>query len=220
MATASGTVPSCIQQQQQQQKDSLLLHERKDGECLVSSSSQHQQSVVSSSTPSIVAATINNNQSGCNSSGGGSVNCSPDITGGSSISDKILGGGGAAAATQVCICATVSFMDIKSAAKAHHAEHKLDDKVLTTEYYEPSSVGVTGGSSIIAMSTSNYKHSSKMNNNSVPLTANTITNGPVPYNSSQGLGPVVAASTYSSNVPGISSSRFLSSHGLVFCPLL
>jgi hypothetical protein len=36
--------------------------------------------------------------------------------------------------------ATVSFMDIKSAAKAHTAEHKFDDRLLTTEYYEPTSL--------------------------------------------------------------------------------
>lgn len=35
-------------------------------------------------------------------------------------------------------CATVSFMDIKSAAKAHNAEHTLDEHLLSTEYYEPS----------------------------------------------------------------------------------
>jgi hypothetical protein len=36
------------------------------------------------------------------------------------------------------ICATIAFMDIKSASKAHLAEHKFDDRILTTEYYEPS----------------------------------------------------------------------------------
>lgn len=29
-------------------------------------------------------------------------------------------------------------MDIKSASKAHTSEHKFDDRILTTEYYEPS----------------------------------------------------------------------------------
>lgn len=38
------------------------------------------------------------------------------------------------------ICATIAFMDIKSASKAHLAEHKLDDRILTTEYYEPSTM--------------------------------------------------------------------------------
>ncbi|GLG98138.1 uncharacterized protein GBIM_04747 [Gryllus bimaculatus] len=33
------------------------------------------------------------------------------------------------------LCATVAFMDIKSAAKAHNMEHKLDER--STEYYEP-----------------------------------------------------------------------------------
>ncbi|XP_055614579.1 protein split ends-like [Uranotaenia lowii] len=36
------------------------------------------------------------------------------------------------------VCATIAFMDIKSASKAHTAEHKFDDRILTTEYYEPS----------------------------------------------------------------------------------
>lgn len=43
------------------------------------------------------------------------------------------------------VCATVAFMDIKSASKAHTAEHKFDDRVLTTEYYEPSSIPSTSG---------------------------------------------------------------------------
>ncbi|EDS37284.1 conserved hypothetical protein [Culex quinquefasciatus] len=38
----------------------------------------------------------------------------------------------------ISICATIAFMDIKSASKAHTAEHKFDDRILTTEYYEPS----------------------------------------------------------------------------------
>lgn len=42
------------------------------------------------------------------------------------------------------ICATVSFMDIKSASKAHNAVHKFDDRILTTEYYEPSSIPQIG----------------------------------------------------------------------------
>ncbi|XP_044596921.1 protein split ends isoform X4 [Cotesia glomerata] len=33
--------------------------------------------------------------------------------------------------------ATVAFMDIKSAAKAHAIEHTLDERALTTQYYEP-----------------------------------------------------------------------------------
>ncbi|XP_046405339.1 msx2-interacting protein-like [Ischnura elegans] len=44
--------------------------------------------------------------------------------------DEESGGGGG-------MCATVAFMDIKSAAKAHDAEHTLEDRSLTTEYYEP-----------------------------------------------------------------------------------
>lgn len=38
------------------------------------------------------------------------------------------------------ICATVSFMDIKSASKAHAIDHKLDEHSLTTEYHEPAPI--------------------------------------------------------------------------------
>lgn len=46
---------------------------------------------------------------------------------------KLLPGSGGS------LCATVAFMDIKSASKAHNSEQKLDEHVLSTEYYEPSS---------------------------------------------------------------------------------
>lgn len=49
---------------------------------------------------------------------------------------KLLGGRG----EKDEVCATVSFMDIKSAAKAHHSEQKLDERVLTTEYHEPAAI--------------------------------------------------------------------------------
>ncbi|XP_021929179.1 msx2-interacting protein-like [Zootermopsis nevadensis] len=42
------------------------------------------------------------------------------------------------------LCATVAFMDIKSASKAHNMEHKLDERCLSTEYYEPAAI--PGGS--------------------------------------------------------------------------
>ncbi|KAF5270738.1 hypothetical protein FQA39_LY01476 [Lamprigera yunnana] len=35
---------------------------------------------------------------------------------------------------------TVAFMDIKSASKAHTAEHKIEERTLTTEYYEPAAI--------------------------------------------------------------------------------
>lgn len=38
------------------------------------------------------------------------------------------------------LCATVSFMDIKSASKAHNVEQKLDDRCLSTEYHEPTTL--------------------------------------------------------------------------------
>ncbi|XP_060804882.1 protein split ends isoform X2 [Amyelois transitella] len=43
------------------------------------------------------------------------------------------------------VCATVAFMDIKSASKAHNAEHVLDERTLTTEYYEPAAIPTSAG---------------------------------------------------------------------------
>ncbi|KAJ8712357.1 hypothetical protein PYW07_005199 [Mythimna separata] len=43
------------------------------------------------------------------------------------------------------VCATVAFMDIKSASKAHNAEHVLDERTFTTEYYEPAAIPSAAG---------------------------------------------------------------------------
>lgn len=43
------------------------------------------------------------------------------------------------------VCATVAFMDIKSASKAHNAELVLDERTLTTEYYEPAAIPSAAG---------------------------------------------------------------------------
>jgi hypothetical protein len=40
--------------------------------------------------------------------------------------------------------ATVAFMDITSACKAHNVEHNLDDRVLRTNFYDPSLVQQLG----------------------------------------------------------------------------
>lgn len=37
-------------------------------------------------------------------------------------------------------CATVSFMDIKSASKAHSVDQKFEECALTTEYHEPAAI--------------------------------------------------------------------------------
>lgn len=47
------------------------------------------------------------------------------------------GSGGAGSTSSGGASATVAFMDIKSAAKAHATEHTLDERALTTQYYEP-----------------------------------------------------------------------------------
>lgn len=56
------------------------------------------------------------------------------------------------------VCATIAFMDIKSASKAHTAEHKFDDRLLTTEYYEPSSIPSTSGENSPASNCSSSSH--------------------------------------------------------------
>ncbi|KAL1497996.1 hypothetical protein ABEB36_008866 [Hypothenemus hampei] len=41
---------------------------------------------------------------------------------------------------EVQMACTVAFMDIKSAAKAHNAELKIDERTLNTKYYEPAAI--------------------------------------------------------------------------------
>lgn len=55
--------------------------------------------------------------------------------GGSGAGGGVSVGGGSASTGGAS--ATVAFMDIKSAAKAHATEHTLDERALTTQYYEP-----------------------------------------------------------------------------------
>ncbi|CAG0882412.1 unnamed protein product [Darwinula stevensoni] len=43
--------------------------------------------------------------------------------------------------------ATVSFVDIRSATKARSADHRLEDRTLRTDYYDPSA-GVPGCNSV------------------------------------------------------------------------
>lgn len=94
----------------------------------------------------------------------------------------------------IAICATVSFIDIKSASKALNAEHKLDDRVLTTEYYEPSSLpsrmNINLGKSIQILQNNTITSSSCSNN--INLNKSTSNIQTQPY---------------------IGSSRFPSNHG-------
>ncbi|XP_008196762.1 protein split ends isoform X1 [Tribolium castaneum] len=53
---------------------------------------------------------------------------------------KLLSRGAKEEAGEGAMACTVAFMDIKSASKAHNAEHKIDDRTLTTEYYEPAAI--------------------------------------------------------------------------------
>lgn len=67
------------------------------------------------------------------------------------------------------VCATVAFMDIKSASKAHNAEHVLDERTLTTEYYEPAAIPATAGAPSAGSSPAGSGYSGSSSSvNSVP----------------------------------------------------
>ncbi|KOB52259.1 Uncharacterized protein OBRU01_26197, partial [Operophtera brumata] len=68
------------------------------------------------------------------------------------------------------ICATVAFMDIKSASKAHNTEHILDERTLTTEYYEPAAIPPTAGAPSAGSSPAGSGYSGSSSSvNSVPV---------------------------------------------------
>lgn len=146
------------------------------------------------------------------------------------------GSGGGGGTTNLCLCATVSFMDIKSASKAHHMEHKLDDRILTTEYYEPASVnvvvvGAAGDDETTTMSgiataknlminNNNSSSNNNINGQNVNLGGNTSSLPQYSTLMSSSTSSSTSANINNSscnNVPGetISSRRFSTSHGLV-----
>ncbi|CAG9564677.1 unnamed protein product [Danaus chrysippus] len=72
------------------------------------------------------------------------------------------------------VCATVAFMDIKSASKAHNVEHVLDERTLTTEYYEPAAIPSSAGAPSAGSSPAGSGYSgssSSVNSAPVPVTA-------------------------------------------------
>ncbi|XP_020291623.1 protein split ends isoform X2 [Pseudomyrmex gracilis] len=73
----------------------------------------------------------------CPVDGGSSSSLGEGNEGGSGSNSGGGGGGGGSSSTSGGASATVAFMDIKSAAKAHAIEHTLDERTLTTQYYEP-----------------------------------------------------------------------------------
>lgn len=94
------------------------------------------------------------------------------------------------------ICATVAFMDIKSASKAHLVEHKFDDRILTTEYYEPtamqqhstSTMGEGGSSIVINNNKMNDNGTGDMKQETMTTgTSTTIPHGRYTSTSSHGL---------------------------------
>lgn len=103
-------------------------------------------------SPSIInssSSCINNNLN--NNSNSVSSSCHHHYNNQTATNNNSGSGSGASA---IGICATIAFMDIKSASKAHTAEHKFDDRILTTEYYEPTSIhhGPAGDSSLVISS--------------------------------------------------------------------
>lgn len=68
---------------------------------------------------------------------GGSLGEGNEGGSGSNSGNGGSGGGSGSSGSTGGASATVAFMDIKSAAKAHATEHTLDERALTTQYYEP-----------------------------------------------------------------------------------
>lgn len=155
-ATTSGTVPSITsttesqtgeynlssstQQQQQQQHSSSV-----SGKCHQTNSnsnnntfsnSNSNNNVIGNTSQPIVGSNSlhNNNNNPLEQSNGTSSNLSSNVSSSNQSSTLHCG------MPTIGICATIAFMDIKSASKAHLAEHKFDDRILTTEYYEPSTM--------------------------------------------------------------------------------
>lgn len=73
----------------------------------------------------------------CPVDGGSSSSLGEGNEGGSGSNAGGGGGGSGSSSTSGGASATVAFMDIKSASKAHAIEHTLDERILTTQYYEP-----------------------------------------------------------------------------------
>lgn len=139
------------------------------------------------------------------------------------ITNLINNNGGKNGETTICLCATVSFMDIKSASKAHHMEHRLDDRILTTKYYEPSSVNVvvvgmdehdTVAKNLILNNNNNNSNNGNINGQNVTLTS--LPQYSTNYSSSSSSSHTSTNLNSCNNVPGeIINSRRFSSHGLV-----
>ncbi|CRL01084.1 CLUMA_CG014204, isoform B [Clunio marinus] len=82
--------------------------------------------------------------------------------------------------------ATIAFMDIKSASKAHLAEHKFDDRILTTEYYEPSSMHHASLESGSGLMINNKINSDSAVNNSIGDMKDSTSHGRFTSTSSHG----------------------------------
>lgn len=101
-------------------------------------------SSVSSNSSSNSSTTSNNNNNNNNNSSNNNT-ISSNITSNSTNNMAMCTTTTLANYNAGSVCATVAFIDIKSASKAHTAENKFDDRLLTTEYYEPSSIPSTSG---------------------------------------------------------------------------
>lgn len=89
------------------------------------------------------------------------------------------------------ICATIAFMDIKSASKAHLAEHKFDDRILTTEYYEPSTMQLHSENLVISSKSENNVVAGDMMKQESMTTAHQVASRYASTSSSHGLVPTL-----------------------------
>ncbi|KAL7041498.1 hypothetical protein ACKWTF_000801 [Chironomus riparius] len=197
--TSSGTVPPITSTTESQAGEHKLVvsssthhhhHSSSIGKCHQTNSNNNINNINCSnnsnaSQPTVGSNSLHNNNNPLEQSNGtigGVTSCSILSNVSSSNSSSYNG------MPTVGICATVAFMDIKSASKAHLAEHKFDDRILTTEYYEPtamqqhstSTMG-EGGSSIVI--------NNKMNDNTGDMkqeTTATIPHGRYTSTSSHG----------------------------------
>ena len=87
------------------------------------------------------------------------------------------------------VCATVAFVDICSASKAHKHDHRLEDRLLKTTYYEPQlSALATATSSGSSSSSCSYSGGGSGGNSSSHLHRQDLYTSSAPSQSPQSLG--------------------------------
>jgi hypothetical protein len=197
--TSSGTVPPITSTTESQTGEHKLVvsssthhhhhHSSSIGKCHQTNSNNNINNIncnnnSNASQPTVGSNSLHNNPlEQSNGTVGGVTSCS--ILSNVSSSNQSSYNGMPA----IGICATVAFMDIKSASKAHLAEHKFDDRILTTEYYEPTAMQ-QHSTSTMGEGGSNIVINNKMNDNTGDMkqeTTATIPHGRYTSTSSHGL---------------------------------